>query len=171
VTAVLIEDPHSIIDHKLYWGTVTSREEGLYLCAILNSPVLTEIVRPLMSYCKDERDIDKHLWKLPIPGYDETNPQHRDLADLGQACAEHVKTLDLDEGGYFVTLRRRVRSALAAYPPAIEANTIVVTLLARASDPSAPDPSVPMPRRGDELTRQVDPVSNTTFVAARKTQS
>jgi hypothetical protein len=42
VTAVLIEDPHSIIDHKLYWGTVTSREEGLYLCAILNSPVLTE---------------------------------------------------------------------------------------------------------------------------------
>jgi SAM-dependent methyltransferase len=171
VSAALIEDPRALLEHKLYWGTVTSREEGLYLCAILNSPVLTEIVRPLMSYGKDERDIDKHLWKLPIPGYDETNPQHRDLADLGQACIEHVKTLDLDEGGYFVTLRRRIRSALAAYPPAIEANTIVVTLLARASDPSAPDPLVPMQRRGDELTHEVDPVGDTTSVAARKTQS
>ena len=83
-----------------------------------------------MSYGKDERDVDKHLWKLPIPRYDETDPQHRQLADLGHACAEHVKTLDLDEGGNFVTLRRKVRSALAAHPPAVEANTLVVGLLA-----------------------------------------
>jgi len=83
-----------------------------------------------MSYGKDERDVDKHLWKLPIPRFDETDPQHRRLADLGQACAEHVKTLDLDEGGIFVTLRRKVRSALAAHPPAVEANTLVVDLLA-----------------------------------------
>jgi len=130
VAAALIDDPRAIIDHKLYWGTVTSRLEGHYLCAILNSPALTDLVRPLMSYGKDERDVDKHLWKLPIPGYDETDPQHRQLADLGHACAEHVKTLDLDESGNFVTLRRKVRSALAAHPPAVEANTLVVGLLA-----------------------------------------
>ena len=87
------------------------------------------LVRPLMSYGKDERHVDKHLWKLPIPRYDETDPQHRQLADLGHACAEYVKTLDLDEGGNFVTLRRRVRSALAACSPAVEANTLVVSLL------------------------------------------
>ena len=130
VAATLIDDPRVIIDKSLYWGTVTSRAEGRYLCAILNSPALTDLVRPLMSYGKDERHVDKHLWKLSIPRYDETDPQHRQLADLGHACAEHVKTLDLDEGGNFVTLRRKVRSALAAHPPAVEANALVVGLLA-----------------------------------------
>ena len=129
VAAALVDDPRAIIDHTLYWGTVTSRAEGRYLCAILNSPALTDLVRPLMSYGKDERHVDKHLWKLSIPRYDETDPQHRQLADLGQACAEHVKTLDLDEGGNFVTLRRTVRSALAEFAPAVEANTLVVSLL------------------------------------------
>ena len=130
VAAALVDDPRSVIENTLYWGTVTSRVEGHYLCEILNSPALTDLVRPLMSYGKDERHVDKHLWKLPIPRYDETDPQHRQLADLGRACAEHVKTLDLDEGGNFVTLRRKVRSALAAHPPAVEANTLVVGLLA-----------------------------------------
>ena len=130
VAATLIDDPRAIIDHTLYWGTVTSRAEGRYLCAILNSPALTDLVRPLMSHGKDERHVDKHLWKLSIPRYDETDPQHRQLADLGQACAEHMKTLDLDEGGNFVTLRRKVRSSLAAHPPAVEANALVVSLLA-----------------------------------------
>jgi len=129
VAATLIDDPRVIIDKSLYWGTVTSRAEGRYLCAILNSPALTDLVRPLMSYGKDERHVDKHLWKLSIPRYDETDPQHRQLADLGQACAEHLKTLDLDEGGNFVTLRRTVRSALAEFAPAVEANTLVVSLL------------------------------------------
>jgi SAM-dependent methyltransferase len=130
IAAALVDDPRAIIDHKLYWGTVTSRAEGYYLSAILNSPALTELVRPLMSYGKDERDIDKHLWKLPIPRYDETDSQHRRLADFGQACADHIGELELDEGGYFVPLRRTVRAALATYPPAIEANDLVLTLLA-----------------------------------------
>lgn len=137
VSAALIADSDSLIDTKLYWGTVVTQEEGLYLCAILNSPVLTELVRPLMSYGKDERDIHKHLWKLPIPRYDETDPQHQQLATLGQACAQHVKTLALDEGGNFVTLRRKIRSALAVFSPAVEANISVGALLAEASHTSA----------------------------------
>ncbi len=54
VAAALVDDPRLIIDHTLYWGPVASRDEGLYLCAILNSPSLTELVRPLISYGKDE---------------------------------------------------------------------------------------------------------------------
>ena len=129
VAATVVEDPRVIIENTLYWGTVTSRAEGNYLCAILNSPALTELVRPLMSYGKDERHVDKHLWKLPIPLYDETNPQHQKLAELGHACGGNVATLDLDTSGNFVVLRRKVRTALANYPPAVEANELVVTLL------------------------------------------
>ncbi|MFF4653583.1 N-6 DNA methylase [Streptomyces sp. NPDC001380] len=129
VAAALVDAPNAVIDHKLYWGTVTTREEGMYLCAILNTPVLTELVRPLMSYSKDERDIDKHLWKLPIPQYDASAPKHRRLAELGAAEADRIAALKIDESGNFVRLRQLVREALAASPHAEELDTLVGELL------------------------------------------
>jgi hypothetical protein len=113
VTAALVDDRTAVTEHKLYWATITTAEEGHYLCAILNSPALTDLVRPLMSYGKDERDIDKHLWRLPIPAYDPGEPDHQRLAALGADCATLVAALDLDETGNFITLRRRARAALA----------------------------------------------------------
>ncbi|MGH3947324.1 MAG: hypothetical protein ACRDSI_20145, partial [Pseudonocardiaceae bacterium] len=86
-------------------------------------------VRPLMSYGKDERHIDKYVWKLPIPLFDDRNPTHRRLSDLGGQCAELVAGLDLGDSGNFVTLRRRVRSALAADPSIAEINELVLDLL------------------------------------------
>lgn len=129
VAAALVEDRSAIVDHKLYWATVTSREEGMYLCAILNSPALTEAVRPLMSYGKDERDVDKHLWKLPIPLFEPSNPDHQRLAELGNQQATLLANLDIDEGAYFVGLRQRARKALAAVPAASEVAEIVEELL------------------------------------------
>ena len=129
VSAALVDTPDSIIDHKLYWGTVASREEGMYLCAILNTPLITLLARPFMSYGKDERDIDKHVWKLPIPLYDTGNPKHRRLAELGAAEADRVAALELDETAYFVNLRQDVREALAASPHAEELDTLVGELV------------------------------------------
>ncbi|MEV7806452.1 N-6 DNA methylase [Microbispora sp. NPDC088329] len=131
VAAALVDDPRTIIDHKLYWGTVTSPAEGHYLCAILNSPALTALVRPLMSYGKDERDIDKHVWKLPIPIYDSANQVHVRLSELGRHESEAVADLDLDEGADFVSLRRLTRKALAAGPYADEIEELVLGLLAQ----------------------------------------
>ena len=59
-----------LIDSSLYWATATSTAESLYLCAILNSRPFTELVRPFMSYGKDERHFHKHIWQLPVPLYD-----------------------------------------------------------------------------------------------------
>lgn len=129
VCAALVENPTAVIDHTLYWGAVSSRGEGFYLCALLNSPAITDLVRPLMSYGKDERHIDKHVWKLPIPLFDGSNPAHRRLSDLGRKCADLVADLDLGDSGNFVTLRRRIRSVLAADPSAAEINEIVLGLL------------------------------------------
>jgi hypothetical protein len=129
VVAALVETPEAIIDHTLYWGTVTSHGEGWYLCAILNCPELTQLVRPLMSYSKDERHIDKHVWQLPIPLYDPNNSVHRRLSELGQQEAQLVANLDLNEGGYFVALRQDVREALAAGSGAAEIEDIVTELL------------------------------------------
>ena len=129
VAAALVDMPNAIIDHTLYWGTVTSHDEGWYLCAILNCPELTQLVRPLMSYGKDERHIDKHVWKLPIPLYDPDNPVHRRLTELGNEEAQLVASLDLNEQRYFVSLRQDVRQALAAGSGAEEIADIVTGLL------------------------------------------
>jgi hypothetical protein len=129
VAAALVETPNAIIDHTLYWGTVTSHAEGWYLCAILNSPELTQLVRPLMSYGKDERHIDKQVWKLPIPLYDPANAMHQCLSTLGHQEAELVAGLDINEDGYFVTLRQDVREALAAGSGAHAVADIVTQML------------------------------------------
>lgn len=129
VVAALVETPNAVTEHKLYWGAVNSREEGWYLCAILNCPELTQLVRPLMSYGKDERDIDKHVWKLLIPLYDPAVPGHRRLSELGQKEAELVAALELDEQASYITLRQRVRQALAAGSYAAEIEDIVTGLI------------------------------------------
>ncbi|GGT37622.1 N-6 DNA methylase [Nonomuraea spiralis] len=129
ISAALVDDPTAVIDHTLYWGTVASRSEGYFLCAILNSPELTDLVRPLMSYGKDERHIDKHVWKLPIPLYDPSNEVHARLATLGGLGAGFVAALDLDESKNFVSLRQDVRKVLAQGPYASEVDELVVGLL------------------------------------------
>ncbi|WP_439943340.1 N-6 DNA methylase [Streptomyces sp. BBFR115] len=129
VSAALVDDPSAIIDHTLYWGTVATREEGTYICSILNSPALTEIVRPLMSYGKDERHIDKAVWQLPIPEFDPANPNHQRLAELGAAEAGRIAALELDEAKNFVKLRQVIRSVIADSPNAEELDQLVRLLL------------------------------------------
>lgn len=113
LAATRLNDPAAIVDHKLYWAPVENPDAAHYLCAILNSATVTALVRPLMSYGKDERDIDKHVWKLPIPLFDPTNPLHADLAGAGRAAEDEVAALALDTTKNFVALRRLVRTHLA----------------------------------------------------------
>lgn len=124
VAASIVADPYAIIDHKLYWATITSWQEGDYLSAILNSASLTNFVRPLMSYGKDERDIDKHVWKLSIPIFDLDNPVHRRLASIGQSQREKIANMDVGEGN-FITIRRRLRDSLSQHSASAEAADII----------------------------------------------
>ncbi|EFL39743.1 hypothetical protein SSRG_02547 [Streptomyces griseoflavus Tu4000] len=129
VTAALVDDASLIIENSLYWGTVESREEGMYLCAILNTPALTEVVRPLMSYGKDERHIDKVVWELPIPRFEYSNASHQRLAELGNAESERITALGLDESKSFRDLRKVIRSAIKTSPDAEELDQLVRLLL------------------------------------------
>lgn len=129
VSAALVETPNLIVEHGLYWSAVSSMAEGFYLCAILNNHELTQLVRPLMSYGKDERHIDKHVWQLPIPSYNPANPVHVRLSTLGRQEAERVATLDLDGKRNFVNLRQDIRQLLAASSSAEEINQTVIELL------------------------------------------
>jgi SAM-dependent methyltransferase len=134
LAAAWFDDPRILVDHKLYWSPARSEDEARYLCAILNAAVTTARVRPLMSYGKDERDIDKFVWRLPIPRYDESDPDHRRLAALAREVEATIAALTLPTDSHFTTLRRRVRDALAASAPGRAIEQSVTRLLASCSD-------------------------------------
>ena len=138
VAATLVTDSRVLIDHKLYWASVATEVEGHYLVGILNSPSLTELVRPLMSYGKDERDIDKHVWKLPIPTYDPTDEAHAAIARLSSELASQIAGQTIETPN-FVTTRRNLRAQLAASDPGRQLDALVVELLGG----SPPDTEAP----------------------------
>jgi SAM-dependent methyltransferase len=112
IAAARVHGRRAVIDHTLYWANVTTANEAWYLCAILNSALITQRVRPLMSYGKDERHIDKYVWRLPIPEYDESNKLHKQLSELGQKAEKEVASLEIRATG-FTAQRRQVREYLA----------------------------------------------------------
>src|SRR5438132_13744835 len=108
-----LDDRRAMIDHTLCWATAASVAEARYLCAILNSATITELVRPFMSYGKDERHFDKHIWQLPIPLYDPADDLHTRLSARGAELEAAIGELRLDSGRHFAALRRDIRRFIA----------------------------------------------------------
>ena len=87
-TASLIIDDDVIIDYKLFWISCRDKQEANYLLAVINSDVLAEAVAPFMTKGQfGARDLQKHLWKLPIPEFDPEDALHAAIAAAGQAAA------------------------------------------------------------------------------------
>ena len=56
--------------------------------AIINSDKLSKAVTPLMPKGQfGARDLHKHLWKLPIPEFDQANELHAAIAKAGATAA------------------------------------------------------------------------------------
>lgn len=129
LSAAVVSDTQGIIEHGLYWAAVETSDEAAFLCATLNSPRTTELVRPLMSYGKDERHIDKYVWQLPIPRHDPSNSRHQRLVELGQDAEREIGDLDIDDSVHFPTLRRRIRDHLAESAIGQEIDDLVTELI------------------------------------------
>ncbi len=129
IAAAPLSDNRGIINNKLYWCTVGSDNEAQYLCAILNSPVTTEFVRPLMSYGKDERDIHKHVWKLPIPEFDPDDAIHLRLSKLGAIVEQISRSVEIDPNLHFSASRRKIRNVLDALAETAEIDDLVYELI------------------------------------------
>lgn len=129
MAAAIVDDAAAIIEHKLYWSSVSSREEGLYLTAVLNSNVVIERVRPMQPKgLFGERDIDKYVWQLPIPLYDSGNAAHAALVALAEEAGEWAAQLDLSHDKDFKRARTVVRDALQ--PVTARIDEVVEALLA-----------------------------------------
>ena len=136
-TAAVIEDPRHLIDYRLFWIRVRHTAESNFLLAIINSDHLYEAVRPLMPKGQfGARDLQKHLWKLPIPEFDEGVALHLGLAEAGEAAATGVQVVLgrlREERGDKLTVtvaRREIRKWLRGSKEGKTVERLVAALLA-----------------------------------------
>ena len=120
-TAALLHDDDAIVDYKLFWIACKDAQEANYVLAIINSDTLYKQVTPLMSKgLFGARDLQKHLWKLPIPAFDAENLLHVEVSKAGEAAAagaaKQLAQLRVDRGhNVSVNIaRREVRRWLRA---------------------------------------------------------
>ena len=111
-TAARLTDNESIIDHKLFWVSCQGIQEANYLLAIINSDRMYAGVAPLMVKGQfGARDLQKHLWKLPIPEFDSSVGLHVEISEVGDAAAkgaaERLKRLREEREKVTVTVARR----------------------------------------------------------------
>jgi len=131
LAAAVVRDRDAVIDHMLYWARAETRAEAQYLIAILNAPILNEMVRPYQSVgAFGPRHFDKYVWRSPIPTFDAHNPLHRRLAALADEGEAVANTVALPPVIGFQTARRRIREALAEAGVAGTLNEVVAKLLA-----------------------------------------
>ena len=123
------------MDNRLFWVTGKDLQEARYLLAVINSDVLKEAVKPLMSKgLFGARDLHKHLWRLPIPAFDPANPMHMEVA-MAAAAAEmgvtqRLAALRAERGDLSVTIaRRELRAWLRSSPEGAAVEAAVKRLL------------------------------------------
>ena len=88
-TASILQNNNAIIDYKLFWVPCKSMEEANYLLAVVNSDALAIDVNKYTTpnWAGNTRDVQKHLWKLPIPEYDPDQKLHVRISQAGERAA------------------------------------------------------------------------------------
>ena len=132
-----ISGDDAIIDSTLYWITCDSLREANFLLAIINSQTLYEAAKRFMAKGQfGARHLHKHLWKLPIPEFDHSEPLHVAISDAGQAAtegaAEQLARLRRERDRVTVTIaRRELRKWLTDSQEGRAVETLVGELLAQ----------------------------------------
>jgi hypothetical protein len=115
LAACRLEDPHAVVEHKLYWAAVPTRDEARYLTGILNSRAITEAVLPLQSRGQhNPRDFDTHVFATGFPAFDSADPRHAAIAKLAARAETVAAETELDDGWQFQRARRTIRESLAS---------------------------------------------------------
>jgi hypothetical protein len=82
------------VDVTTHCYDANSEYESHYLCAILNSKKLDNLIKPFQAKGDfGERHINKIPLSFPIPQYDSNILSHRELAEDGIICHKKVKNI------------------------------------------------------------------------------
>ena len=134
-TAAILPEPLAIADYKTFWIACESNEEAMYLLSIINSDALYSAVEGLMSFGQfGPRDLQKNVWRLPIPEFNSESDLHREISIAGVAAANGAGTaleeLRATRGSATVTIaRREIRKWLAGSSEGRKVELLVGKLL------------------------------------------
>ena len=119
-TAAIVHGDDVLVDYTLYWIACRDEQEARYVQAIINSGTLFALVAGLMPKGQfGARHLQKHLWKLAIPEFDDGNPLHVRISEAGrvaeQGAARRLEQLRQERDRVTVTIaRREIRKWLSA---------------------------------------------------------
>ncbi|MEM2868491.1 MAG: hypothetical protein QXR84_08450, partial [Candidatus Bathyarchaeia archaeon] len=101
-----------IVDYMSFFFETDKEAEAHYLCAILNSNVINNLIKPLQPRgLLGERHIQRRPFNFPIPRFNENDPLHRRLVELSKQC--HIKVSSLGFMKISVaSLRKEAREAV-----------------------------------------------------------
>ena len=106
-----------VLDKKTFYFETDDELEAHYLCAIINSNVVDNLIKSMNLQTKGlwgERDIGRAIFELPIPKFNPDDPKHRRLAELSKICHEAIKKIK-------VRSRKKIKEKLARYVKEIDA--------------------------------------------------
>lgn len=85
---------HFIADVKTWIFETEDEGEAFYLCSILNSPILNELIKPLQPQgLGGGRAIHRRPLQFPIPKYNSENIKHSTLSNIGKIAHEKIKKI------------------------------------------------------------------------------
>jgi len=105
---------HFIADVATYYYDTDSEDEANYLCSILNSKILDDLIKPEQSKGSfGPRNIHKLPLTFDIPKFDPSNDHHIKLLEIAKKCKKEVEKLlpniTLKDTG---AIRKTIRNAL-----------------------------------------------------------
>jgi len=87
--------------------------EAHYLCAVLNSNIINENIKPLQPRgLFGERAVTRRPFLFPIPHFNNKNPNHTQLAELSKSCHDKLSAKHFRKANV-AHLRREARGILA----------------------------------------------------------
>jgi SAM-dependent methyltransferase len=123
-----------IAESKTYFYETDDEAEAHYLCAVLNSDVVNERIKPLQTRgLYGERDIHRRPFILPIPRFYAENQAHLRLAELSRICHEKIAVAKtMFTGKSAAGLRKQAKETIEVELK--EINELVSSILAENSD-------------------------------------
>ncbi|MFX1537406.1 MAG: hypothetical protein ACFFDI_24630 [Promethearchaeota archaeon] len=92
VNGIEVEPQGFVVESKTYWFETDNENEAHYICAVLNSPIVDQLIKPVQSRgLWGARDIHKRPLSIPFPIYNGKNKDHQDLARLAKTCSKIVQ--------------------------------------------------------------------------------
>ncbi len=99
-----------IVDVKTWFFETENEMEAYYVCAIFNSEIINELIKPLQPRgLFGARAIHRRPLLFAIPKYNSNDDMHLKLADIGKECHEKVKAMKFAQKN---NVRAEVRNKL-----------------------------------------------------------